>query len=192
MIPQLIPTAKPGEYMLPVRRKSKPFIDWSFGAQDLGVTSQGRTHVWTSEGVGDDYFIFLRDNPDVRHKVLTKPNVKRFAFDFDALMRPVVGYVIGDDSFVEFPTPTGVETRTYAGHRDVCINFDDASEAAYNLSDVIITLLNDAGELLCYVQREGYNVKHVLKTGATKNHRIYNVGMTTARRIQWKVTPEIT
>ncbi|WP_337117283.1 hypothetical protein, partial [Staphylococcus aureus] len=147
MIPQLIPTAKPGEYMLPVRRKSRPYVDWAFGSRAVGVVEVDRNRVWTSEAVGNDYFIFLQDDPAVRHKVLTKENVKRFAFDFDALMQPVVGYVIGDDSFVDFPTPTGVETRKYEGHRDVCVTFDDPSEAAYNLSDVIITLLNDAGEL---------------------------------------------
>ncbi|WKC56433.1 tail fiber [Stenotrophomonas phage c9-N] len=190
MIPQLIPTAKPGEYLLPPRRKSRPFVGWAFGTHAIGATSGTRNVVWTSEAVGDDFFIFI-DGSEERFKVLTKANVKRFDFDFDQLMRPVIGYVIDDTSYVEFPTPTGTETRTYAGHRDVCISFDDSSKESYNLSDVIITFLNSAGELLCYVQREAYNTKHVLKTGATPTHRIYNVGMTTARRLQWKVTPEI-
>ncbi|UNY50215.1 tail fiber [Stenotrophomonas phage vB_SmeS_BUCT700] len=190
MIPQLIPTATPGEYLMPPRRKSRPYVDWSFGTRGINVTDEERTYRWTSEGVGDDYFIFIEGSEE-RHKVLTKANVKRFAFDFDQLMRPVIGYAIEDTCYVEVPTPTGVETREYPNHRDICVTMDDSSILSQNLSDVILTMLNSAGELLCYVQREGYNTKHVLKTGATPTHRIYNVGMTTARRLQWKVTPEI-
>ncbi|WP_337127577.1 hypothetical protein, partial [Staphylococcus aureus] len=73
-------------------------MDWAFGSRAVGVVEVDRNRVWTSEAVGNGYFIFLQDDPAVRHKVLTKENVKRFAFDFDALMQPVVGYVIGDDS----------------------------------------------------------------------------------------------
>lgn len=191
MIPAPVSGVDPGAYVLPVRRFTEPLVDYARGSPAVGTNSK-RDVLWSSRYDGSSIQVTPEGGSPV--DLLSVPNVTRVAFDFDQLMRPVVGYQTGGESAFLWwydSSAGGTVTVEFAGYRDICVNLDVWETESQALSDVLVSAVKDNSQLVCRVQRERMLTEHVLLAGLDEKSKLLNVGMASNRRLHWKVTPKL-
>ncbi|WWO60422.1 hypothetical protein [Stenotrophomonas phage SB5] len=191
MIPAPVSGIDPSTYVLPSRRFTAPLVDYAMGSSAVGLSAKRNT-LWTSSYDGAN----IQATPEGGSAVtlLTVPNVTRVAFDFDQLMRPVVGYQTGGSSAFLWWYDSSVGsmvTVEYAGYKDICVNLDVWETESQALSDVLVSAVKNSSQVVCRVQRERMLTEHVLLSGLVAESKLLNVGMANNRRLQWKVYPKL-
>lgn len=191
MIPAPVSGVGPSDYVLPSRRFTAPLVDYAMGSSAVGLSAK-RDILWTSRYDGANIQAAPAAGPPIT--LLTVPNVTRVAFDFDQLMRPVVGYQTGGSSAYLWWYDSAVGdmvTVEYANYKDICVNLDVWETESQSLSDIIVSAIKGSSQVVCRVQRERMLTEHVLLSGLVADSKLLNVGMANNRRLQWKVVPKL-
>lgn len=186
MIPRIV-GADPSEFILPPRGLSSPLVDSALGtARSDGVGP--RNVEW--RGTWESGSAILTSPSEVVS--VPAPEAVRIAFDFDLAMSPVLAYEVGGVTHLRWFSGTVGDfvVTEFPGMRDCCVMLDDSRPISATLSDVVLSGV-EGGDLVTYVQRERYAVRHVLASGLTSAHRVLGAGFTRGNRLQWQITPPL-
>lgn len=153
-------------------------IDYEWGGADIADTSKGmQVKIWTCKYVGNQ--IIISDGL-ISHIVLNVENVTALSFAFDLSMRPVVAYVLGQETYLNW-YDTAVSKRVTTNFGIECITpqlaLDEHRAIQSANADVIFAYLRN-GILRTRLQRDRYQIEYsyvasqeLVQIGMTSNYR---------------------
>lgn len=154
----------------------------------------------TSEGLDYQGWLFFVEGGTIRckpfnenriHNIITVGNTEDIAGAFDRNMNPCVAYKVGDNCFFYyFDTVTlSYVTIPIQNCRSFGLTHDDTREFSSAISDVILTWVTNDNILYYAIQRERFQINHVIPTpeAIQSDDGVETFGMNTVNRLQWDI-----
>lgn len=182
--PQIAP------FLFPDSLSFNPLEDWEDGGVGIQDPSQGLTG-YTWKCYPDASGIWIQRNGLAAQLWIASPGtVKEVAFAFDQNMRPVVAYVLANNTaymnWYDTTAANYVTTNYGTTIRTPRLSLDDKRSTQSLTSDVILAYIK--GTDLCYrMQRDRYTIERTLATGIPLIGRLKNIGMTTNLRMRFLI-----
>ena len=175
--PLLISNRVTTQFLYP-RSKSYPLTEsWENGGVALHDPSQDLTkYVWQAWTDGTTITV-KRDDLATETVLITDSNITEVDLTFDQNMRPCIAYVAnGISKLYRYDSLRGMQvTDNFVGITSPRVSLDD--KRRFNVSNSDIIFAYQKGNDLCYrVQRERFDVEHILATN-TKKSILWRIGM---------------
>lgn len=182
---------QPGSLLTPDSLSYDPHLVYEKGGVDLQDTSEGNLgYVWSGR-YANNAITIKRDGID-GYDILTElAGVSSIDIAFDQNMNVTVCYDINNTSYLYWfdTVPQEYVTSVFPGTRSPRLTRDDKREQFVLSSDVLFVYITDSGDLVYRQQRDRFTIPRVLGTGVQSSVYIEKIGMTTANRILFKLSP---
>jgi len=192
MIPdyRLSTTSSPADFLGGRALVGNKLLDYETGGIGLNDASQGiDVQIWRGRYIGLDIVLDVPDNPEILPiTVLTiaGSSITEFSFTFDQLMNPIVAYVQGGESKLNFydSSVSAYVTVNYGTSvSNPRLSFDDKRDSQLSESDVIFAYIEN-NSLYFRAQRDRFLTAYLLQTGVKK---LQKIGMNVALEMQFNV-----
>lgn len=183
-----------GKYLYPDGVISRNLTeDYEMGGIALQDTSRGLQYqTWFGHWDKTTEVVTLTPSDTaVPIPIFTESDVFEFSFSFDQNMRWVAGTFINDGTFhLQWydPVAAAYVTTPFTGFTAFKLALDDKREIQINrgASDVLLSYIRN-NNLYVRVQRERYQIEHLLQSDLPQGLRITNFGMTEISRMKWRL-----
>lgn len=172
---------------------SSPYQDYEMGGIALQDPSKGLDYwVWYGYWEANDSTVYIQSNlVSLPVPLFTEPDVFEFSFAFDQNMRYVTGVLKTDGTFQLRWYDTlvgGYSITNFTGIEGFKLTHDDkrAEQIQAGVTDVIFTYIR-SNALYFRMQRERYQVEHLLADDLPNNLMVANFGMNERFRLQWRL-----
>lgn len=173
-------------FLTPDRNPTNLLIDYELGGVDIRDTSQGlNKYLWQCNY--EDGWVVL-DNTVKKINWLQVPNISELSLSFDFNMNPLIAYVAGDRTYLNWfdSSAQGFVTTPYGSEvTSPQISLDDNRTDFSQSSDVIFAYVKDY-KVWYRQQRDRYEIEYFVgevPDGLT----LVQVGMNKKYRFQFKV-----
>ena len=159
--------------------------DFELGGIDIRDTSQGLVYLW--ECFYEQGWIVLKNSVN-EIKWLQIPNVSKVGLAFDSNMQPVVTYVSGGETFLNWydsSVQRYITTSYGIDNTSPQISLDDLRPVTSSTSDVIFSYVRDF-KVYYRQQRDRYDIEYFVGD-VPEGLTLVQIGMTKNYRFQFKI-----
>ena len=187
MIPELSSVVIESDILEPHDIEKEPLVDIVRGGKDLLDSSEGlNIKNWQIYKEEDKIYIKAEDGEPVEIDVV--PNtVSWLSMCFDQNMHYHIAYINEGITYWYWYDPVAEKYQSLELGSDIITpiaRFDDARMEALSESDIILSYIRN-GKLCCRVERQRYEIEHILQDNVSGN--IVRCGMNRKFRFQWEV-----
>lgn len=182
-----IPSSTPvrAEWSEKVARRVRPLEAYALGGAGLGISEVGDFKVqWSFEYKNGGVYCWSDTVPETL--LFERPGITQISACFDQSLNPIVGFTDATGTyFWLLSLITGQrEFKEIPGAATPFCQLDDKRAVTRADSDVILSFFRGT-QLIALVQRERYEVEHVMATGVSG--QITALAPTTGYRLQWRI-----
>ncbi|UFI08437.1 hypothetical protein [Stenotrophomonas phage vB_SmaS_P15] len=184
MIPQPSPEPYRAEWMEKVARRTRPLEAYALGGPQIGVAPEGSFRTQWEFHYRDGAVWVEREGVDPA-KLFDRVGITQISACFDQQCQPFVGFTAEDKAYfwMLHPTTGAREFREIPNARTPFCQLDDKRSMTRADADVILSF-GRGDKIIALVQRELYNVEHVM---GTTLGRITALAPTVGYRLAWRI-----
>lgn len=175
------------DFVPPKNRHHSFDVAWSLGSSAISdTTTDLNTHEWLCYSDNGTVYVKRKDGQPIE-LFTVDGEISQLDFCFDQNARPVVVYVIGNESFIYQYFTSDFEHRKLPDTvKCPRIALDHVKLVEMPISDIVLGYCYD-GKLCYRLQRDRYGVEYIIGRDSNK-HLLWRIGITTEQRFgfQWR------